>query len=153
MRMDRMMMVRRIMERGYRRDAVLSIFEDVPDVLDVADEIASPHTLGLLNKAIEPFKVVVLHPIRGALDGASEEIEHCTNCADMAMNVHFVPMAVSPLLLFWSGHSYPKKVGIGGVDDINHGLTVFIREFWLEGRRIGDNVEVGILYGCVFSNE
>ena len=55
------------------------LLRHVPKEQAITYDISSPHTLRLLDQAIEPFQTVLLPPDRGTLHGTSEEIEDSTD--------------------------------------------------------------------------
>ena len=55
------------------------LLRHVPEEQAITYDISSPHTLRLLDQAIEPFQTVLLPPDRGTLHGTSEEVEDSTD--------------------------------------------------------------------------
>ena len=114
----------------------LRLFHHIPKEQAITDDISSPHTLRLLDQAIEPFQTVLLPPDRGTLHGIGEEVKDSTDGTYMTMDVQLSPMRVSPLLLLRRRHANPEQIWIGSIDGINDSLVVLIRELRLIRRRI-----------------
>ncbi len=128
-------------------------FEDVPNEKGIAQNVASPHAPGVAQEAVEPLQGVALKEERGPLDGSCIEIENGSNGSYVTMNVQLVPVLVSPFLLLGCRHTNPEQVGIGGVDEADHCLTVLVGELSLVGWGIGDYAQMGIVVGCPLPNE
>lgn len=87
---------------------------------------------------------MTLPPYRRTLHGAGEEVEHRTDGAHMAVDIEFVPMRVSPLLLLRRRHAYPQQVGVSRIYRLHNRLVVLIRELRLVRRRVGNDLQVRI---------
>ena len=74
------------------------LLHHVPKEQAITDDISSPHTLRLLDQAIEPFQTVLLPPDRGTLYGTSKEVEDGTDGTYVTMDVQLIPMRVRPLI-------------------------------------------------------
>ena len=119
---------------GFRTPTLL--FHHIPKEQTITDDISAPHTLRLLDQAIEPFQTVLLPPDRGTLHGIGEEVKDGTDGTYVTMDVQLIPMRVRPLLLLWRRHTNPKQIWVGSIDGINDSLVVLIRELRLIRRRI-----------------
>ena len=111
------------------------LFHHVPEEQAITDDISSPHTLWLLDQAIEPFQTMLLPPDRGTLHGTSEEVKDSTDGTYVAMDVQLIPMRERPLLQLRRRHTNPEQIRVGSIDGINDSLVVLIRELRLIRRR------------------
>ena len=102
-----------------RDDFSLLLFRHIPEEQAITDDISSPHTLRLLDQAIEPFQAMLLPPDRCTLHGTSEEVKDSTDSTYVTMDVQFIPMRVRSLLLLRSRHTNPKQIWVGSIDGIN----------------------------------
>ena len=57
----------------------LRLFHHVPEEQSITDDISAPHTLRLLNQAIEPFQAILLPPDRCTLHNQVEHLLRTTH--------------------------------------------------------------------------
>ena len=131
----------------------LRLFHHVPEEQSITYDISSPHTLRLLDQAIEPFQAMLLPPDRCTLHGTSKEVEDGTDGTHITMNVQLIPMRVRPLLLLRSRHANPEQIWVGSINGINDSLVVLIRELRRIRRRISHHLQVRIIHGSTLHNQ
>ena len=126
---------------GFR---TLLLFHHVPEEQSITYDISAPHTLRLLDQAIEPFQAMILPPDRCTLHGTGEEVKDSTDGTYMTMDVQLIPMRVRPLFLLRRRHANPEQIRVGSIDGINDSLVVLIRELGLIRRRIRHHLQMRI---------
>ena len=97
---------------GFR---TLLLFHHVPEEQSITYDISAPHTLRLLDQAIEPFQTMLLPPHWRTLHSTSEEVKDSTDGTYMTMDVQLIPMRVRPLLLLRRRHANPEQTGLAAL--------------------------------------